>query len=109
MSRYDNPIFIQLALEEIQIQKQLFVYSIELGEEAIIPPALDQRDLAQSYRFYNPVLSIVEELCQDHKKNLFIERNNQLLKQANTEIDLLQKIIKLFKSSKQIRDEAENE
>ena len=75
ISCFDCPIYIMLTLVEIETQKQLFVYQVELGEEAIVPKCLDQSDLSLSYKFYNPILRIAEELCQDHKKNLFIERN----------------------------------
>jgi len=40
VSGYDNPIYIQLCLSEIELIKQLFVYAVELGDEAIIPRQL---------------------------------------------------------------------
>lgn len=76
VSGYDNPIYIQLCLSEIQIIKQLFVFQVELGDEAIIPPALLQKNISHCYKFYNPILRIIEEHCQDQKKNLFIQRNS---------------------------------
>lgn len=37
LSGYDNPLYLELLLEEIKITKKLFMYSVELGEETIIP------------------------------------------------------------------------
>lgn len=33
--------------------------NIEQGEEAFIPASLSQRNLALSYRFYDPILKII--------------------------------------------------
>ena len=97
LSGYDNPIFIQLAIREINLQKQLFVYSIELGGETIVPKCLDQKNLPQSYKFYNPVLSIIEELCQDHKRNLYVERNKQMMQQVNMVNDVMTNVFRFMK------------
>ena len=107
ISCFDCPIYIMLVLEEISSIKQLFIYQVELGEEAIVPKCLSQIDLPQSYRFYNPTLRIIEGEFQDHRRNLFIERNQQLLKQANVETDFMTQISKLFRSKSQQVLEAE--
>lgn len=75
------------------------MYNVELGDEAFIPPQLNQKDLGQCYRFYNPILSIIQEMCSDHKKNLYIERNTQLLKMAHEDMQLFKKIIKRLRPS----------
>ena len=72
ISGYENTTYISATLEEIRLAKELFVNQIELGEETNVPGQLNQRDLGQCYRFYNPIMSIIEELCSEPKKQLFI-------------------------------------
>lgn len=38
-------------------------------------------------------------MCSDHKKNLYIERNTQLLKMAHEDMQLYKKILKKFMTS----------
>lgn len=76
LSGFNNTTYLKLTLKEIKVQKQLFVFSVELGDESIVPTCLNQKDLPLSYKYYSPVISIIEELCQDNKRNLYIDRNN---------------------------------
>lgn len=62
LTGYDNPLYIQLIQEEIKCIKQLFIFSIELGEETLIPKQLTQKDLSQCYKFYNPIMNIIDEM-----------------------------------------------
>ena len=96
-----NPTYVKLALEEISIQKQLFVFNIEFVGEAIIPKTLTQNNLPQSFQFYNPTLSLIEELCQDHKKTQFAARNLQLLNQVRKDSDVLQNISNFIQTQSQ--------
>lgn len=59
LNGYNNLAFITMTLREIKLAKQLFVHNVELGDEAYIPHYLNQNDLGQCYRFYNPTLSII--------------------------------------------------
>lgn len=99
LNGYNNLAYLRLTLKEIQISKQLFVFNVELGDEAFIPKHLNAKDLGQCYRFYNPVLSIIQEMCSDNKKNLYIERNTQLLRMAHEDMHYVKKFIKRFKQS----------
>lgn len=65
VSGCNNLSYIQLTLREIALVKQLFVYAVELGDEAFIPRQLNQKELPQCYTFYNPILSIIQEMCSD--------------------------------------------
>ena len=76
------------------------MFNVELGDEAIIPAKLMQRDLSQCYRFYNPILNIIEDMCQFHKKTMFIEKNNQLLKMAQIEVQSYLPLIRKLQSKK---------
>ena len=101
VSCYDCPIYIMLTLEESKINKQLFVYQVEQGDEAIVPKCLAMGDLPQSYQFYNPILRIIESLIQNQKKVQFVERNDQLFKQAYMEQDFISKFGTLFRTRDQ--------
>ena len=70
---------------------------------------LDQKDLGQCYKFYDPILSIIEEMCSDHKKNLYIQRNVQLLRLAHEDMNIMSKVAKKFKSSKTKEEAVEND
>lgn len=108
VSGFDNPIFIQLCLSEIEFEKQLFVYHVELGDEAAIPQKLLQKDISQSFRFYNSILNVIEEMCQDSKKNLFVQLNKQLLQMAYIEMVSLGTFFRRFQSSKHLKQEMEH-
>ena len=47
-------------------------------------------------------------MCSDSKKNLFIERNTQLLRMGNEDIQLFKKIINRLSSSKHRETEEDN-
>ena len=94
LNGYNNLAFITLTLREIKLAKQIFVHNVELGDEAYIPCQLNQKDLSLCYTFYNPILSIVQDLCSDHKKNLYIERNTQLLRMAQGDMQLTKRVLK---------------
>ena len=52
---------------------------IEQGEEAYIPKELTQKMLPQSFRYYDPVIKIVQELIPDDKREKFCERYDKEL------------------------------
>ena len=58
---------------------------IEQGSEAFIPKALSQDSLPLSFRFYDPIIKIVQGLMTDEKKAHF------LLK-GTTELTVLRKV-----------------
>lgn len=96
LSGYGNLSFIELTLKEIKIAKQLFLFQVELGEEAVIPHQLNQRSLGQSYQFYNPVLSIIEKQCSDQKRQLFNKGQEQLARLAQDDKDFWKKAFRRF-------------
>lgn len=71
LSGFDNPTYINLILDEINLIKKLFVQNIEFGEETKIPDKLYQKDLPQCYKFYNPVLGLIEDTISDDKRCLY--------------------------------------
>ena len=54
-------------------------------------------------------MNIVEELCQDHKKNLFIQKNKQLLRMAHIELISFQTVLRRIQSNKKVNEQLENE
>lgn len=78
-------LFIRLCQEQIKIAKQMFTMDIESGSEAYIPKLLSQDSLPMSFRFYDPIMKIVQGLMGDDKKNYF------LLK-GTTELTVLRKV-----------------
>ena len=46
LNGYNNLAFITMTLREIKLAKELFVHNVELGDEAYIPPYLNQKDLS---------------------------------------------------------------
>ena len=49
-------------------------------------------------------MNIVEELCQDHKKNLFIQKNKQLLRMAHIELISFQTVLRRIQSNKKVNE-----
>ena len=59
-------------LKRIELEKAEFVSLIEDGEQVFIPKDLSQDQLPQSFRYYDPILVIVQELIRPSKKENFI-------------------------------------
>ena len=53
---------------------------IEQGSEAFIPKMLSQDHLPLSFRFYDPIIKIVQRLMTEDKKDFFLLRCNTQLK-----------------------------
>ena len=51
--------------------KQLFLLDIEQGSEVYIPKSFNQSDLPISFRYYDPIMKIVEDEMSDEKKMYF--------------------------------------
>lgn len=97
LSGYGNLAYVHLSLEEIKLSRELFIFQVELGDEAAIPHQLNQLDLGQSYTFYNPILSMVEAYCSDHKRQLFNTRQEQLIRLVHEDMMFWSKAVnKLF-------------
>lgn len=71
-SGYGNTVYCLLTIKEIQLSKQLLVKQIEQGEEVFIPVSLNQNTLSIFYRFYNPLIKIINDYLEVEKKNFLI-------------------------------------
>ena len=54
-------LFIEAILKRISLLREVLLLNIEIGLETVIPQELSQQGLPASFRFYDPILSIVKE------------------------------------------------
>ena len=68
---------------------------IEQGAEAFITKMLTQQTLPLSFRFYDPLIKIVQNKMSEDKRDYFIQRGSQelkVLKREDTFINFLEKM-----------------
>ena len=63
--------FIKALLLKIELMKRRFVLELEQGAETYIPSDLSTRDLPVSFRFYDPVLKMVDNLIDPNTRQYF--------------------------------------
>jgi hypothetical protein len=67
-------VFLRAYLKKIEVSKLLFIKEIEEGQETFIPAELAQDHLPFSFRYYDPILAIVQEnLARDRKEYFTIK------------------------------------
>lgn len=71
----NGELFIHVTLEMIRLSKQIFVHQIEQGQSVFIPKQLSQDGLPMSFRFYDPILRIIQSHCRDGRKEYFALKN----------------------------------
>ena len=59
----------------IEIQKDIFMLDIQQGQESFIPQELSQDHLPASYKFYDPIVQIIESSISDDRKEFFYSKN----------------------------------
>ena len=62
-------------LKRIELQKQIFIIELEnnYGQANLVPKDLSQDHLAYSFRFYDPLIRIVQNnMCEDLQSNIAI-------------------------------------
>lgn len=84
--------YVEITLKQISLAKQLFILNIEQGEEAFIPALLSQKKLALSYRFYDPILKIIQDECSDAKRDFFSLKNKLCLGRVQDD-DIVRKML----------------
>ena len=52
---------IKARLTIIDLAKEMLIHDISHGQETLIPVELRQKDLPSSYKFYDPVLAIIQD------------------------------------------------
>jgi len=54
-----------------QLEKALFLHRFELGLEVLIPESLSQNQLPLSYRYYDPIICLVQEKLSRERRHYF--------------------------------------
>lgn len=58
---YGRVTYIELVLKEIELERDIFMMELSMGNETIIPRQLLSSGLSLSYRFYDSTLRFVQE------------------------------------------------
>ena len=64
-------VFLSAYLKKVEIQRELFINEIEDGQETFIPEELAQRHLPFSFRYYDPVLAMLQENLSRERREFF--------------------------------------
>ena len=60
MNIAQGPLLIKMFLKRIELEKELFSLMLERGGEVKIPKYLSQSHLPFSFRYYDPIVTIVK-------------------------------------------------
>jgi mannose-6-phosphate isomerase class I len=69
-------LYIRALLEKIELSKQVFTLEIQDDAEVYISPDLSQKQLPLSFRYYDPLILIVQERMSDDRKDYFKMKNS---------------------------------
>ena len=72
---YGRCTYLEIVIKQLQLVKELFILDVEQGDEVIIPTELLQSDLPLSFKFYDPVLKIIQEQINLETKDFFTLKN----------------------------------
>ena len=63
-------IFIEVLLMKIALVKEIILYDLEKGYDILIPKELSQDELPYSFRYYDPIIAMIQEnfseISKDH-------------------------------------------
>lgn len=90
-----GPQMLAAKLEVIKLEKILLVLDLEQGNELKVPFTLSQKNLPQSFRYYDPIGKITQTLCSEEKRE-FLSMQINLIRFFDKEFELL-KILGLRK------------
>jgi len=62
-------------LKLIELSIQSFMLDVQQGQESFIPKELCQDSLPRCYKFYDPILQIIQERISEDRKEYFYCRN----------------------------------
>ena len=69
-------MYIKVVLKLVQVSKIKFISEIEEGLEVYIPSKLSMRTLPASYRYYDPIIMIIQEkMTLKNKQKAFIKEH----------------------------------
>ena len=55
-----GPRFIEALLMRSEIEKELFLMDIELGNETLLPQGINLKEYAYSFRYYDFILNLIQ-------------------------------------------------
>lgn len=90
-----NQLYLEAVLEKIQVAKKLFVMEVERGQEVFIPKDLSIKRFPQSFRFYDPIFYIIDEIFNGEKKTIYHLKTQYSLKSLE-EKDKLKSFYKII-------------
>lgn len=64
----------------IELKVKLFINNLNLGEGIALPKELSMTPYPDSFRFYDPVLSIMQRFCQDSTRTIFRMKKQMTVK-----------------------------
>jgi hypothetical protein len=79
---------IQLILKKMKFVKLQFTLELEHGHEVMIPSQLSQSILPNSFRFYDPIIKITQNLMPNGKK-IKLNMQQSIIKQLSKEFSVL--------------------
>jgi hypothetical protein len=68
-------LMVRARLKLIELAKKGFILEIQQGQESYIPKELRQDSLPQSYKFYDPILMVIQESISEDRKEFFFTKN----------------------------------
>lgn len=71
MANFKGLTLIEIVLNQIALAKEIFILNVAQGYEILVPPELSQKNLSQSYRFYDPILNIIQEDFDKESRQFF--------------------------------------
>ena len=74
-----DDFFLMAVIKKIELQKAMFVLELEQGQEVYIPNELSCDSYPQGFRFYDPIIQIVNHL---------FSQDNQVYHTLKTEFNL---------------------
>ena len=80
-------LYIRAVLEKIHYSKQLFTFEIEDDAEVFIPQDLSQSGLPISFRYYDPLILMVQDYMSVERQSYFKMKNSikkEIYHQADT-------------------------
>jgi hypothetical protein len=75
MRCFQGELLVLIQIEIVRLSKIIFVCQIEQGQSVFIPREISQDRLPVSFRYYDPVLRIIQSFCSSERKEYFSLKN----------------------------------
>ena len=69
---FKGHFYVKALLRRIHLSKQLLIIELEQGLEIFIPRDFQQNELPNSFRYFDPILQIVQESISKERKQFFL-------------------------------------